>query len=128
MLVGGEELSVPHVRRAMAALPETRLINGYGPTENTTFTCCWPIRPPLPERLLSIPIGPPIANTRVYILDERRELCGVGIPGEIYIGGDGLALGYRNSPELTEERFVTAPWGERLYRSGDLGRWGDGTE
>jgi thioesterase domain-containing protein len=112
----------------MAALPETRLINGYGPTENTTFTCCGPIRAGLSERLISIPIGAPVANTRVYILDDRRELCGIGVPGEIHIGGDGLALGYRNSPELTAERFVSAPWGERLYRSGDLGRWRkDGT-
>ncbi len=123
LLVGGEALSVKHVRRAMAALPETQLINGYGPTENTTFTCCWPIPPTLPERLTSVPVGSPIANTRVYVLDERRELCGIDIPGEIYIGGDGLALGYRNSPGLTGERFITAPWGERLYRSGDLGRW-----
>lgn len=123
LLVGGEVLSVSHVRRAMAALPEAQLINGYGPTENTTFTCCWPILPTLPERLPSIPIGPPIANTRAYVLDERREPCGIDIPGEIYIGGDGLSLGYRNSLELTGERFITAPWGERLYRSGDLGRW-----
>lgn len=125
LLVGGEVLSVPHVRRAMAVLTETQLINGYGPTENTTFTCCWPIPAVLPERLVSISVGAPIANTRVYILDERRELCGIGIPGEIYIGGDGVALGYRNNPALTAERFVSARWGERLYRSGDLGRWRD---
>jgi len=123
LLVGGEALSVTHVRRAMAALPDSQIINGYGPTENTTFTCCWPISGTLPERMPSVPIGSPISNTRVYVLDARREPTGIDIPGEIYIGGDGLALGYRNSPQLTEDRFVYAPWGERIYRSGDLGRW-----
>ena len=125
LLVGGEALSVAHVRRALAALPTTRLVNGYGPTESTTFACCYTIPRELPEGLPSIPIGRPIGNTRVYVLDERLEPVPVGVPGELYIGGDGLARGYRHRPELTSERFVAAPsLGEaRLYRTGDRVRY-----
>ena len=125
LLVGGEALSVMHVRRGLELLEGTRLINGYGPTESTVFACCWPIPRELPERLLSIPIGPPIANTRVYILDGRLRPCPIGVPGEIAIAGDGLALRYRGRAELTAARFVGSPWGERLYRTGDIGRWLD---
>ena len=125
LLVGGEALSVAHVRRALAALPTTRLVNGYGPTESTTFACCYEIPRELPEGLPSIPIGRPIGNTRVYVLDERLEPVPVGVPGELYIGGDGLARGYRHRPELTLERFIAAPsLGEaRLYRTGDRARY-----
>ena len=125
LLVGGEALSVAHVRRALAALPATRLVNGYGPTESTTFACCYTIPRELPEGLPSIPIGRPIGNTRVYVLDDRQEPVPVGVPGELYIGGDGLARGYRHRPELTSERFVAAPsLGEaRLYRTGDRVRY-----
>ena len=123
--MGGEALSVAHVRRALAALPTTRLVNGYGPTEGTTFTCCYGIPRELPEGLRSIPIGRPIGNTRVYVLDERLEPVPIGVPGELYIGGDGLARGYRHRPELTQERFIAAPsLGEaRLYRTGDRARY-----
>ncbi len=125
LLIGGEALSVAHVRRALAALPTTRLVNGYGPTESTTFACCYEIPRALPEGLPSIPIGRPIGNTRVYVLDERLEPVPVGVPGELYIGGDGLARGYRHRPELTRERFIAAPSvGEaRLYRTGDRVRY-----
>ena len=94
VLTGGEALSVDHVRRALQALPDTQLINGYGPTENTTFTCCYRIPRPLDERLRSIPIGRPISNTQVYILDGQLNPVPVGVPGELYVGGDGLARGY----------------------------------
>jgi amino acid adenylation domain-containing protein len=125
LLVGGEALSVAHVRRALAALPTTRLINGYGPTESTTFTCCYPIPREISDRVASIPIGRPIGNTRVYVLDERLDPVPIGTPGELYIGGDGLARGYRHRPELTAERFIAAPaLGEkRLYRTGDRVRY-----
>ena len=96
------------VRRALAALPTTRLINGYGPTESTTFTCCYPIPRELSDRVASIPIGRPIGNTRVYVLDDRLEPVPIGVPGELYVGGDGLARGYRHRPELTAERFIAA--------------------
>ncbi|HZF10791.1 MAG TPA: amino acid adenylation domain-containing protein, partial [Thermoanaerobaculia bacterium] len=124
LLAGGDVLSVPHVRRVLAELPGTRLINGYGPTENTTFTCCFPIADP--DRLTpSVPLGYPIARTTVHLLGPDGEPVSPGEPGEIAIGGDGLARGYLDRPELTAERFVPSPFGgrgERLYRTGDLGR------
>ncbi len=132
LLTGGEALSVPHVRRALDHLPGTQLINGYGPTESTTFTCTWGIPSDLDGASRSVPIGRPIANTRVYILDDDRQPVPVGIPGELYIAGEGLACGYLNRPELTAGKFVPDTFspvpGGRLYRSGDLCRWlPDGT-
>src|SRR5262249_43340715 len=92
VLTGGEALSVPHVRRARATLgPGVRLVNGYGPTECTTFATCYRIPPDLPDGLESIPIGRPIANTRAYVLDECQRLVPVGVPGELCLGGEGLA-------------------------------------
>jgi aspartate racemase len=127
LLTGGEALSVPHVRRALTQLPDTRLVNGYGPTEGTTFTCCYPIPSTLAADVSSVPIGRPLANTRVYVLDDRRQLVPMGAPGELYIGGDGVARGYWNSPELTADRFLPDPFAAdpaaRMYRSGDLCRW-----
>lgn len=126
LLTGGEALSVAHIRKALELLPETQLINGYGPTESTTFTCCYRIPRQLDE-ITSIPIGRPIANTQVYILDSDLQLVPVGVPGELYIGGDGLAQGYLNRPELTEERFIPNPFcpepTARLYKTGDLVRY-----
>jgi amino acid adenylation domain-containing protein len=130
LVTGGEALSVPHVRRALELLPATRIINGYGPTETTTFACCHPLGPIVPADVLSIPIGRPLANTRCYVLDEHRQLVPVGIPGELYIGGDGVGAGYLNRPELTETCFIRSPFDTegRLYRSGDRVRWRqDGT-
>jgi aryl carrier-like protein len=132
LLIGGEALSVRHVRRGLELLPGTRIINGYGPTESTTFTCCHPIPPELPEGVGSIPIGRPIGNTRVYVLDEGMRQAPIGVAGELFIGGDGLARGYLNRPELTAEKFVPHPFaaegGGRLYRTGDLVKWrADGT-
>jgi amino acid adenylation domain-containing protein len=126
LLVGGEALSVSHVRGALAQLPETQLINGYGPTESTTFTCCYRIEV-VTEQTERIPIGTPIGNTRVYLLDARMEPVPVGVAGELYIGGAGLARGYLNRAEATAERFVPSPIagqkGERLYCTGDVARY-----
>jgi amino acid adenylation domain-containing protein len=123
LLTGGDVLSVPHVLRAARALPNSRIINGYGPTENTTFTCCFTVDPQR-EYPRGIPIGTPIANTRVYILDTAGQLCPIGVPGELHAGGDGLALGYINHDELNRERFIANPFGEgKLYRTGDAARW-----
>ncbi|HET9226571.1 MAG TPA: amino acid adenylation domain-containing protein, partial [Thermoanaerobaculia bacterium] len=123
LLAGGDVLSPDHVRRVLEAHPDLALINGYGPTEGTTFTCCHRIT----EVGETVPIGRPIANTRVYVLDDRLEPAPAW--GELYTGGEGLARGYLNRPDLTAERFVPDPFGEgRLYRTGDRVRWRtDGT-
>ncbi len=124
-LTGGEALSVAHVRRAYAHLPSSvLLINGYGPTENTTFTCCHAIPREVRPDAPSIPIGRPIANTKVYVVDTRLAPVPIGVPGELVTGGDGLARGYHARPELNAERFVANPFGPgSLYRTGDRVRW-----
>jgi amino acid adenylation domain-containing protein len=126
LLAGGDILPVPHVRRVLAELPDVKLINGYGPTENTTFTCCYRVPRDWPADA-AIPIGHPIANTRVYVLDRLGAPVPIGVPGELFAGGDGVALGYLDRAELTAERFVPDPFsgreGDRLYRTGDRVRW-----
>jgi amino acid adenylation domain-containing protein len=122
LLPGADVLSPTHAARADGALPETRIVNAYGPTESTTTASAYVIPADLDEHR-SVPIGRPIANTRLYVLDSRRRAVPVGVPGELYIGGDGLARGYLNRPELTAERFVPNPFGAgRLYRTGDRAR------
>jgi amino acid adenylation domain-containing protein len=118
--LGGEKVS-PRIVETTKALQEGILIhNEYGPTEAAvTATHLEDL-----QVGQEITIGLPIANTRVYLLDQHMQLVPVGVPGEMYIAGDGLAVGYWNRPELTAERFVVNPWveGERIYRTGDLGR------
>ncbi|MEO5914668.1 MAG: amino acid adenylation domain-containing protein [Luteolibacter sp.] len=129
LLAGGDVLRPKHVAKALRELPGCRIINGYGPTENTTFTCCHTIRDEN-ELTPSVPIGRPVSNTRVYILDENLKPLPLGSAGELYAGGDGVACGYLNQPDLTAERFIADPFtpGSRLYRTGDLARWRpDGT-
>ncbi|PTL74929.1 non-ribosomal peptide synthetase, partial [Vitiosangium sp. GDMCC 1.1324] len=128
VLAGGDVL-VPE--RVKARLTRGQLVNGYGPTESTTFATTHVLT--RPEQVgHTVSIGRPISNTRVYVLDERLQPVPTGVPGELYIGGDGLAWGYLHRPELTAERFVPNPIahtpGERLYRTGDKVRWlSDGT-
>ena len=121
VLTGGEALSVSHIARALALLPETQLVNGYGPTENTTFTCCYRIPQKLPDHLESIPIGLPIARTEVEILDPNRRPVSEGEIGDLWVRGDGLSDGYLDRPELTAQRFVGgAYWtGDRVRRRPD---------
>jgi len=125
LLAGGDVLSAAHIRKVLAAAPACTVINGYGPTEGTTFTCCHVMRSgdSVPD---SVPIGRPIANTQVYILGEELQPVAAGESGELYIGGDGVARGYLNRPELTAEKFIPDPFSQekdgRLYRSGDLAR------
>ncbi|BCU75556.1 amino acid adenylation domain-containing protein [Luteolibacter sp. LG18] len=132
LLAGGDILSPAHVRKALEALPGTKLVNGYGPTENTTFTCCHTITAADLKRP-SIPIGRPIGNTTAHILDERLRPVPIGVPGELFTGGDGLAAGYLHQPDLTAERFISVSHlsplnSQPLYRTGDLCRWlPDGT-
>ncbi|MES1244220.1 MAG: amino acid adenylation domain-containing protein, partial [Acidobacteriota bacterium] len=128
LIIGGETASVPHFRRAVEMLPGTRIINEYGPTENTSYSS-WQLVRETPEQG-ALPIGKPLANSTVYVLDRDFQPMPVGVPGELLLGGDGLARGYLGRPDLTAERFVPHPFaaGERLYRTGDLGAWRpDGT-
>ena len=123
LLAGGDVLSPAHVSRVLRELPGCEVINGYGPTENTTFTTCYRMKDEA-EVGSSVPIGRAIANTQVYVLDGEMEPVPVGVVGELYVGGDGLARGYWKQPELTAEKFVKNPYGEgRLYRTGDLVRY-----
>ena len=129
VITGGEALSVSHVERALALLPSTTLVNGYGPTEAVTFSTYHLIARDR-RRGSSIPIGRPLANTRVYVLDGDHQPMPEGFPGEIWIGGDGLADGYLGDSILTAERFQPDPFvlQGRMYRTGDLGRYlEDGT-
>jgi amino acid adenylation domain-containing protein len=126
LLIGGEALSVEHVRKAYAALPDVTIINGYGPTECTTFAATYAIPRELAADQRSIPIGRPIADTTLHVLNARGETVPAGVIGELHIGGAGLARGYLGRAELTAERFVEPLPGsvdERLYRTGDLVRW-----
>ena len=126
LLAGGDVLSPRHVRAFLEAAPNTVLINGYGPTENTTFTCCHVMRhgDSIED---PVPIGKPISNTRVYILDEQLTPVRPGESGELCAGGDGVARGYLNNPEATSAKFVPDPFseegGQRVYRTGDRARW-----
>ena len=123
LLTGGEVFSISHVRRLLQAHPSLRLVTAYGPTENTTFTSCQTIAE---DDLAAgiVPMGRPIANTQVYVLDTFAKPVPIGISGEIYTGGDGVARGYLKNPAQTAERFVANPFGPgRLYRSGDKARW-----
>ncbi|HKX42698.1 MAG TPA: amino acid adenylation domain-containing protein [Burkholderiaceae bacterium] len=119
-LVGGEGL--PHDLAHQLLTRCAQLWNMYGPTETTVWSTCWNVDPA--QR--AITIGRPIANTQIHVLDERLQPRPIGVPGEIYIGGDGVTLGYLHRAELTAERFVPDPFGapgQRLYRTGDRGRW-----
>ncbi|WP_138502504.1 non-ribosomal peptide synthetase, partial [Nostoc sp. PA-18-2419] len=125
LLAGGDVLSVTHVQKFLQTVENCRLINGYGPTENTTFTCCYQI-PKSFSWDVSVPIGRPIANTQVYILDKNLQPVPIGVPGELHIGGEGLARGYFNRPETTAEKFIEIELFdkvERLYKTGDLVRY-----
>jgi amino acid adenylation domain-containing protein len=126
LIVGGDVLSPSHVRKAMNGLPGCTLINGYGPTEGTTFTCCHKITRE-DAAGTSIPIGRPISNTQVYLLDSENKPAPIGEAGELCIAGDGLARGYLNEPELTANKFVPHTFDPcpqaRIYKSGDLARY-----
>jgi amino acid adenylation domain-containing protein len=127
VLAGGDVLSPRHVNRFIeAAQGKARLTNGYGPTENTTFTCCHPINEPIPAHS-TVALGRPIANGSVYILDTTLQPVPVGVAGELHAAGDGLARAYLNRPDITAEKFIPNPFattpGARLYKTGDLARY-----
>ena len=131
LIVGGDVLDPRVAARVLKRSPPQHLLNGYGPTETTTFAVTYEVRE-VPAGPKSIPLGRPISNTRIYILDGHGEPVPIWAAGEIYIGGAGVARGYLNRPELTAERFVADPFAEapdaRMYKTGDLGRYlPDGT-
>jgi amino acid adenylation domain-containing protein len=145
LVVGGEALDPRWIGEVLRHSAPRRLLNGYGPTESTTFAT-WHLVRQVAEGASTIPIGRPLSNTTIYILDVRMRPVPVGVAGELYIGGDGLALGYLNRPDLTAECFVPNPWesgvrvqgsgvttsdprtptpdpSSRLYKTGDLARY-----
>jgi amino acid adenylation domain-containing protein/non-ribosomal peptide synthase protein (TIGR01720 family) len=125
-IIGGETLRGDSIAFWQAHAPATKLVNEYGPTETVVGCCIYEV-PAGAVISGDVPIGRPIANTQLYILDGNLHPVPVGVPGELYIGGDGVARGYLNRPALTAERFVPNPFGRepgaRLYRSGDLARY-----
>ncbi len=139
LLVGGDVLSPEHINRVRHRFPLLKIINGYGPTENTTFSTTYLIDKEFEQ---SIPIGRPIANSTAYIYDKNYQVSPIGIWGELVLGGDGIACGYLNNPELTSEKFIMPsatrnPFEKEfldfpklffnhyspLYKTGDLARW-----
>jgi amino acid adenylation domain-containing protein/non-ribosomal peptide synthase protein (TIGR01720 family) len=125
LLVGGEAADPEAVRQVLRAAPPQQLVHIYGPTENTTFST-WHLVREVPEGAVTVPLGHPISNTSCYVLDARMEPVPIGVSGELYLGGDGLACGYLNAPDLTAEKFVPDRFantpGRRLYRTGDIVR------
>ncbi|MDO3549540.1 non-ribosomal peptide synthetase, partial [Ralstonia pseudosolanacearum] len=125
LMVGGDVLDPATIAMVLREGAPQHLLNGYGPTETTTFATTHLIQSVAAGR--GIPIGRPIANTQIYVLDAYQQPVPLGVTGEIYVGGAGVGLGYLNRPELTAERFVVNPFHgegrERMYKTGDLGRW-----
>ncbi|MDU1412334.1 MAG: amino acid adenylation domain-containing protein [Clostridium sp.] len=122
LLIGGDVISPKYVNLVRNKWKDLIIINGYGPTENTTFSLTYNIEH---DFTTDIPIGKPISNSNAYILDKKLNILPVGAIGEICLSGDGLSRGYINNLELTMEKFVDNPFNEgtKMYRSGDLGRW-----
>ncbi|MDH3276218.1 MAG: amino acid adenylation domain-containing protein, partial [Gammaproteobacteria bacterium] len=124
LMFGGEAVDPDAVRQVLTNQPPERLLHVYGPTESTTFASWYQVED-VPADASTVPIGRPLANTTLYVLDKNMNPVPVGVPGELYIGGDGLARGYLNRPELTAEKFVPDPLHPQstLYRTGDKVRY-----
>ena len=127
VIVGGEKLSERHIEKLRQTYPAIEIINGYGPTENTTFSSTYLIKETAISK--SVPIGRPLNNHSIFILDGHQQLVPVGVSGELHLAGAGLAKGYLNQLGLTAEKFIANPFntaageGAMMYKSGDLGRW-----
>jgi amino acid adenylation domain-containing protein len=127
LVVGGEALRGESLAPWWEIVPESRVVNEYGPTETVVGCCVRELCRSDGPYSGAVPIGTPIANTGMYVVNSRLMLQPPGVPGEILIGGDGLARGYLGRPDLTAEKMIPDPFsgsvGARLYRTGDLGRW-----
>jgi amino acid adenylation domain-containing protein len=123
ILFGGEKVSPAHVQKTLSAVGADKIVHVYGPTETTVYATYYPVNNIGEDGL--IPIGKPLANTKLFVLDKDQQLVPIGVPGELYIGGEGVSLGYLNRAELTREKFIMDPFypGGRLYRTGDLAHW-----
>ena len=119
LLTGGDVLSPKHINNLLSYNENINIINGYGPTENTTFSCCFKIDKLYNE---SIPIGKPISNSTCFVVSKTGTFQPIGVPGELYVGGDGVSRGYLNRADLTKAKFINTPNG-RIYKTGDLVRW-----
>lgn len=119
-------LSPKHINKVRKYNPNLTVINGYGPTENTTFSCCFKIEKNYVD---SVPIGGPIANSTCYVVSKSGSLQPVGVPGELWVGGDGVAKCYINNEEMTKQKFIENYMGNNtVYKTGDLVKWlPDGT-
>jgi amino acid adenylation domain-containing protein len=122
LLAGGDILSASHINKVRKENPKLKVINGYGPTENTTFSTCFEINK---NYEYNIPIGRPISNSTAYIFDNNLNYQPIGVKGELYVGGDGVSRGYLNRDDLNRLSFIEHPYikGERLYKTGDYARW-----
>jgi amino acid adenylation domain-containing protein len=136
LILGGEAASWELIEQICSYAPDCQILNHYGPTETTVGVSTYPVESKLAPEETVVPLGRPLANTQIYLLDQHLQPVPVGIPGEIYVGGAGVARGYLNQPELTAERFITHPFSQafsqepeaRLYQTGDLARYRpDGT-
>lgn len=123
LLVGGDKLPSEQIHKVRRANKDLHVLNGYGPTENTTFSTVFEVD----DDYEDIPIGYPIANSTAYIMDQAKNLLPIGAVGEICVGGSGIATGYINDDELTDRKFIKNPYvpGDRLYCTGDIGRWNE---
>jgi amino acid adenylation domain-containing protein len=127
LLVGGDACSPKMINRVLTYGPPKKILNAYGPTESTTFALTYSIASGSIQNVEIFPIGKPISNTQVYVLDSNMNPVPIGVPGELFIGGDGLAIGYWKQPSLTEKNFVKNPFStdpeSKLYKTGDIVRY-----
>jgi amino acid adenylation domain-containing protein len=126
LILGGEPLSPRHVHRALRVLPDLQIVNGYGPTENSDFTCCYRVPKTFAPEAKSVPVGHPLRGDEIYIVEKDFRQVAAGEPGELCVSGAGLARGYHRRPRQTARSFIPNPFssrpGSRLYRTGDLAR------